>query len=87
MEAAPFILPEPLRQARGSVVRGNIPHNLAEVDWSAGGTKKAAMEHGARVALAWAQLLIREVEKMVRGHGEFPAKLDSQQAHLPHHDH
>eukprot|EP00965_Chrysotila_dentata_P178631 5899319-Pleurochrysis_carterae.AAC.1 len=69
MEAAPFILPEPLRQARESVVRGNIPHNLAQVlqfnwltqvDWSAGGTKEATMEHGARVALAWTQLLIRE---------------------------
>eukprot|EP00965_Chrysotila_dentata_P108001 3566793-Pleurochrysis_carterae.AAC.1 len=45
------------------------------------------MEHGARVTLAWTQLLIREVEKMVRGHGELPAELmDSQQAHLPHHD-
>eukprot|EP00965_Chrysotila_dentata_P115496 3816798-Pleurochrysis_carterae.AAC.1 len=31
VEASPFIVPEPLRQAPGSVVRGNIPHNLAEV--------------------------------------------------------
>eukprot|EP00965_Chrysotila_dentata_P002026 66906-Pleurochrysis_carterae.AAC.1 len=45
------------------------------------------MEHGARVSLAWVQLLDREVERKVRGHGEFPAEPDNQQANLPHHDH
>eukprot|EP00965_Chrysotila_dentata_P019977 661463-Pleurochrysis_carterae.AAC.8 len=81
--------PEPLRQTRGSVVRGTLPHYLAEVlqfnwltqvDWAAGGTKEVAMEHGTRVRIAWVRLLsIREVEKRARGHGEFPSEPDDQQ--------